>query len=116
MSFFNSLFSKKAPYSAPPVETASLNRQEINASLNEEVERYQEQVLQKFVTERAERISRLANWEITELQEAIRDFREELAYCKIVEGASMCRIFEEKIYQLNAAIEILEKNQLLPVS
>jgi hypothetical protein len=72
-------------------------------------------VLQKFIRERAERIARLATWEITELQEAIHDFREELAYCKIVEGASMCSIFEEKIYQLNAAIEILEKNQLIPV-
>ncbi len=103
MKFLNKLFSKKTPHPTRRADTTSLN---------ETVEEYQEQVLQKFIRERADRISRLATWEIKELSEAIDDYREELAYCKITEGASMCNIFEEKIYQLNAALEILEKTHL----
>ena len=104
MTLFKNLFSKKIPPSiaAPPAPPAVLNCQ---------VEKYQEQVLQKFIKDREESISRLDAWEIQKLDEAIIDFTKELAYCKIVEGASMSNIFEEKLYQLNAAMELRKKNQ-----
>lgn len=104
MTLFKSLFSKRIPQpiADSPVAASSLNCQ---------VENYQEQVLQKFIKDREESISRLATWTIQELEEAILDFTEELAYCKIVEGTSMCNIFEEKLNQLNAAMELCKKNQ-----
>ncbi len=104
MTLFKSLFSKKIPQPIviPPADTAVLNDQ---------VEKYQVQVLQKFIKDREESITRLATWDIQDLDGAITDFTKELAYCKIVEGASMCNIFEEKLYQLNAAMELRKKNQ-----
>lgn len=109
MTLFKSLFSKKTPQhiTAPSTDTALLN---------DHVENYQVQVLQKFIKDREESINRLATWEIQDLDEAITDFTKELAYCKIVEGTSMCNIFEEKLYQLNTAMELRRRNQpALPV-
>ena len=97
MTLFKSLFSKKIPQ---PIPAAAVD----TVALNCQVEKYQEQVLQKFIKDRKESIGRLATWDIQELDEAIHDFTNELGYCKIVEGASMRNIFEEKLYQLTAAM------------
>ncbi len=107
MKILNKLFSKKP---SPPLRKAAQL-----PTLDEQVEQYQAQLLKRFVQEREERISRLANWDIRELNEAMKEFKEELEYCRITEGTSMCKIFEEKIYQLNAAIELLHSNRLSAV-
>ncbi len=108
MTLFKSLFSKKTsqPIAAQPVDTAVLNGQ---------VEKYQKQMLQKFIKDREQSINRLVSWDIQELNDAVIDFNKELAYCKIVEGASMCSIFEEKLSQLNAALELRKKDQVAVV-
>lgn len=106
MKFLSNIFSKKSVTITNSIQLPSID---------EQIENYQEQILKKFIKEREERISRLAGWDIRELNEAVGEFKEELEYCRITEGTSMCRIFEEKIYQLNAAIEILHRNQLSAV-
>ena len=103
MKFLSNIFSKRSVTTTHSIQLPSLD---------EQIENYQAQILKKFINERESRISRLANWDIRELNEAVKEFKEELEYCKITEGTSMCKIFEEKIYQLNTAIEMLHQNRL----
>lgn len=62
--------------------------------------------------EREESIERLRKWGKSELEQTIAEYEEELTYCKITETPPMCRIFEEKIYQLKAAMNAIETNQV----
>ncbi|MDQ6901611.1 MAG: hypothetical protein M3139_01205 [Bacteroidota bacterium] len=76
-----------------------------------EIEQYENEILISCIKNRAELIARIAVRDLTEVNQSIGDYEEELKILKITDTKLMCSIIEEKILQFKSAKLIIEQKE-----